>query len=189
MPMTRLPGICAAVVMAVLPACSAQILVHSDKGQKPGAAGAMEATDRDLSDYVRKELLALSPRDGINDNLKVAFAPATSVLSIAQPDGRCDIFLNQLDAASASWEIYDPSDADNFRGQLLRLTLNAQRGRTARICYDNHHRVDSRISTGHARLLFSLEKANAVPTFAEDMDKAIRKLVESAPANPAAPQP
>ena len=33
----------------------------------------------------------------------------TSVLTITQPDGRCDIFLNAIDNNSAVWEIIDPA--------------------------------------------------------------------------------
>src|SRR5271170_114633 len=67
-----------------------------------------EPTQQELFDYIRGKLLALSPNDGYNDNQEVSFDPATSIMSVTQPDGRCDIFLGAIDTNSMLWEIYDP---------------------------------------------------------------------------------
>lgn len=174
MPMTRLAYICAAALLAALPLCSAQGAPNT----KPPEAG-----ERELFNYIRGELLALSPKDGINDNVEVAFNSAKSVLSITQPDGRCDIYLSSIDPNSLVWEVFNPSDMSHTREEILRLTLTPLNGKSARTCFDSHHRVDTNISGSHARLLFSLTKSNAVPNFADDMGKAIKNLIALAPGN------
>jgi hypothetical protein len=136
-----------------------------------------EPTQDELFDYVRGKLLALTPSDGINDNLEVAFDPATSVLSIIQPDGRCDIFLSNIDTNSPIWEVFDPSDSYHTREDVLRLTLTSLSGKKARTCYDKNNQVDTNLASNHARLLFSVPKANAIPGFSEKMGKAIKKLI------------
>jgi hypothetical protein len=136
-----------------------------------------EASQQELADYVRGEMLALSPADGINDNVEVSFDPATSVLSVTQPDGRCDIFLGAIDNNSAIWESYDPSDTYHTRDKILRMTLTSLAGQKARTCYDSHNQVDTSIPANRARLLFSSSKANAVPGFSDKMEKAVKKLV------------
>jgi hypothetical protein len=166
--MTNLTRICAAALILVLPACSAQTAHHT---KKP------EPTQQELFDYVRGKLLALSPSDGINDILEVAFDPATSILSITQPDGRCDIFLNAIDTNSPLWDVFDPSDTYHTREDVLRLTLTSLSGKKARTCYDKNNQVDTSIASNRARLLFSVPKANAVSNFPETMGKAIKKLI------------
>jgi hypothetical protein len=136
-----------------------------------------EPSQQELFDYVRGELLALSPSDGINDNQEVAFDPATSVLSITQPDGRCDIFLGAIDNNSLIWEVFDPSDTYHTRDKVLRVTLTSLSGKKARTCYDSHNQVDKTLASNHARLLFSTTKSEAVPNFTASMGKAIKKLV------------
>ena len=170
--MTHLARICAAALILVLPACSAQTPHHAKKPDpKP------EPTQQDLFEYIRGKLLSLSPGDGINDNLEVAFDPAAAILSITQPDGRCDIFLSAIDTNSAIWEVFDPSDTYHTREQVLRLTLTSLSGKKARTCYDSHNQVDTSLAANRVRLLFSLAKANAVPDFTENMGKAIKKLI------------
>jgi len=136
-----------------------------------------EPTQQELFEYIRGKLLTLSPNDGFNDNLEVAFDPATSTLSITQPDGRCDIFVSALDTNSPIWEVMDPSDSYHARGEILRLTMTSSSGKKARTCYDNENQVDKSISGNRVRLLFSQNKANAVPDFTYNMTKAIKKLV------------
>lgn len=136
-----------------------------------------EPTQQELFDYLRGKLLALSPSDGINDNLEVTYDPASSILSVTQPDGRCDIFLNGVDANSAIWETFDPSDTYHTREQILRVTFTSLSGKKARTCYDTHNQVDTSLSANRARLVFSLGKANAVPNFTANMGKTITKLV------------
>jgi hypothetical protein len=136
-----------------------------------------EPTQQELFEYVRGKLLTLSPTDGFNDNLEVTFDPATSTLSITQPDGRCDIFVNALDTNSAIWEVMDLSDSSQTRGEILRLTMSSSSGRKARTCYDNENQLDKSISANRVRLVFSQNKANAVPDFTYSMTTAIKKLV------------
>jgi len=165
----------ATMLLAALPAalpCAAQNAYHPKK-----AAPKPEPTQQELFDYIRAKLLALSPSDGINDNQEVTFDAATSILSITQPDGRCDIYLSAIDANSAVWEVFDPSETNHTREELLRLTLTSLSAKKARTCYDSHNQVDPAIAPNHVRLLFSLEKANTIPDFPETMGKAIKKLV------------
>ena len=63
--MTHLARICAAALILVLPACSAQTPHH---GKKPDPKP--EPTQQELFEYIRGKLLSLSPGDGINDNLE-----------------------------------------------------------------------------------------------------------------------
>jgi hypothetical protein len=136
-----------------------------------------EPTQQELFEYIRGKLLTLSPTDGFNDNLEVAFDPATSTLSITQPDGRCDIFVNALDTNSAIWEAMDPSDSYHARGDILRLTMTSASGKKARTCYDTENQVDKSISANRVRLVFAQNKANSVPDFTYNMTRAIKKLV------------
>jgi hypothetical protein len=150
---------------------------HQGKKPEPKPEPKSEPTEQDLFEYVRGKLLSLSPADGINDNVEVSYDAVSATLSITQPDGRCDIFLNSLDTNSAIWEVLDPSDAYHPRGDILRLTMTSSSGKPARICYDNQNQIDRSISANRVRLLFAQNKANAVPDFAYNMTKAIKKLV------------
>jgi hypothetical protein len=143
-----------------------------------------EPTEQELFDYIRGKLLALSPNDGYNDNQEISFDPATSILSVTQPDGRCDIFLGAIDSNSMLWEIYDPSDSYHARPKVLRLTLTSLSGQKARTCYDAHNQVDPTVPANRARLLFSLQKSEAVSDFQENMNKAIKKMVTLAGGEP-----
>ncbi|MGD0860969.1 MAG: hypothetical protein ABR912_16880 [Terracidiphilus sp.] len=136
-----------------------------------------EPTQQELFEYIRGKLLTLSPADGFNDNLEVTFDPATSILSITQPDGRCDIFVSALDTNSPIWEVMDPGDSYHPRGEILRLTMTSSSGKKARTCYDTENQVDKSISGNRVRLVFAQDKANAVPDFTYNMTKAIKKLV------------
>jgi hypothetical protein len=193
--MTRLPQICAATLLVSLCGCSL-LPPRLDQAAQPAPvkrktvavqhAGVKKAepTQQELFDYVRGKLLALSPNDGYNDNQEVSFDPATSILSITQPDGRCDIFLSAIDSNSMIWEVFDPSDTYHARQQVLRLTLTSLSGKKARTCYDAHNQVDTSVPGNRARLLFSLQKTNAVSDFSENMNKAIKKLVTLAGGEP-----
>jgi hypothetical protein len=134
-------------------------------------------TQQELFEYVRSKLLSLSPSDGVDDNLEVAYNPDISTLTITQPDGRCDIYLNAIDNNSAVWEIIDPSESNRPRAEVLRLTINSISGKRARTCYDNQNQIDSSAPSNRARLFFSLSKAKAAPGFTDKMDKAIKELV------------
>jgi hypothetical protein len=176
----------AAALFVTLCACSVQ---NTESAQPAPAApkakaaqhtkktAKAEPTQQELFDYVRGKLLALSPNDGINDNLEVTFDAAKSVLSVTQPDGRCDIDLGTIDTNSLIWEVFDPSDTYHSRPQVLRVTLTSLSGKRARTCYDTHNVVDTSVNPNRARLLFSLAKTNAVSNFQENMNKAIKKLI------------
>jgi hypothetical protein len=175
----KLPAqVCALTLALVLPVCMAQSTQHTKKPIKP------DPTQQELADYVRGELLALSANDGANDNLEVAFDPATSVLSITQPDGRCDIFLGALDSNSAVWEVFDPSETYHTRERVLRVTLTSLAGKKARTCYDAHNQVDTNVPPNRARLVFSLAMADARPSFTQTMGKALKKLIVMAGGTP-----
>jgi len=169
----------AAALLLVLPVCWAQSAPATHHAKKPAKP---EPTQQELFDYVRGELLALS--DGINDNTEVSFDLATSVLTITQPDGRCDIFLGAMDSNSAIWEVFDPSDTYHTREQVLRLTLTSLSGKKARVCYDRSNQVDTSIASNRARLLFSFTMSNALPKFTDNMGKAVKKLIALAGGTP-----
>jgi len=136
-----------------------------------------DPTSQELFEYIRAKLLALSPSDGVNDNLEVAFFPDSSILSITQPDGRCDINLNAIDTNTAIWEVIDPSETNRTRPDVLRLTLNSTTGKAARNCYDNQNRPDHSMASNRARLFFSRSKADGTPGFTDKMDKAVKTLI------------
>jgi len=170
--MTQLARICAAALIAILPACYAQTTTHKKwPDPKP------EPTVQDLFEYVRGALLSLGPDDGVNDNVEVAFDPTSTVLKITLPAGHCDLFLNALNTNTAVWDSFDPSDSAQQREKLLRLSLVSLSGKTARICYDKFNHVDTTLTANRARLLFSLAKAEDVPGFQEKLAKAFKKLI------------
>jgi hypothetical protein len=166
--MKHLARIGVAFLLPALLVCQAQTS-HATKKPEP--------TQQDLFDYVRGKLLALSPSDGINDNLEVTLDPATSILSITQPDGRCDINLSALDTNSAVWENFDPSDTYHSREDVLRMTVTSLSGKKARTCYDNHGQLDTSVASNRVRFLFSAPKSNTVANFPVTMGKAIKKLI------------
>ena len=170
--MKHLARICAATLLVILPVCLAQATHHKKKPDpKP------EPTAPELSAFVRGELLSLSPDARINDNLEVTLDSTSTVLTVTQPDGHCDLFLNALDANTVVWDIFDATDSFQSREKLLRLTVVSVSGKTARTCYDRQSRVDARAATNRARFLFSLTKADQVPDFQAKMAKALKKLI------------
>jgi hypothetical protein len=180
--MSRLARISAAVFLLAAQLCCAQTsqtIHHTKKQPKP------EPTQQELFDYVRSQLLTMSASDGVNDNLEVSYDLATSVLSITRPDGKCNIFLANLDSNSALWEVFDPSDSFRTREQELRLTLASVNGKAARTCYDAKNQVDPSMAPNRARMLFSLAATKAVPDFTDRMDAAIKKLIALAGGTPA----
>lgn len=161
------------VLFLALPAYSAQTTTHHAKKPDPKP----EPTQQELFQYIRGKLLSLTPSDGINDTLEVAFDPASSTLSITQPDGHCDIFLGAIDGDSLIWEVFDPGATYNTRPQILRLTLTSLSGKAARTCYDKSNRIDTSLPANRVRLMFSLTKSDAFPDFTDKMGKAITKLI------------
>ena len=171
--------ICAAAFVAILPACIAQTPQHKKKSNPKPAPTAQE-----LFEMIRGALLSYSPDDAINDNLEVTFDPASSVLTITQPDGHCDQFLNALDADTLVWDIFDASDSVTSRQQILRLNVVSQSGKTARTCYDNENRIDEKASTNRARFLFSLTKTEDIYDFRSRIEKALKKLIVMSSESP-----
>lgn len=171
-PGTQLARFCAALLIGILPVCSAQTSFHKKKADpKP------EPTAPELFEYIRGALLSLSPDDGINDNLDVRFDAATHVLTVTQPDGHCDQFLGSLDSNYVVWDIFDPSSQFQTRERLLRVTLVSVSGKPARTCYDKNNHADASTAANRARFLFSLSKVDQVPHFQDRMTKALKKLI------------
>jgi hypothetical protein len=161
----------AVLLVATLPACVAQNATPKKKTPpKP------PPTQQELFQYVRSALILLSPDDGINDNVEVTFNPATSVLTVTQPAGHCDEFLNALDAQNAVWDQFDPSDAQQ--------TLVSVAGKPARICYDKANQVDTSVPQNRIRLLFSFSKAEQWLLFQEKFSKAFKQLIALSGAPP-----
>lgn len=137
----------------------------------------LDATQQDLSEYLRGKLLALSPSDGINDNIEARFDPSTSTLTILQPGSRCDQFLSALDVNNMTWDVFDPSDTHNSREPLLRLTATSVSGKKARACYNTKGQPEPGLNTNRVRLLFSYAKSEQISGFQEKMMKVVKKLV------------
>ncbi len=187
--------LCAAALAVSLTGCTVQTIVRAVTSDTPEPAKPAQLAQpklashpkkaepkpppsrEELFEYVRSRLLSLSPSDGLNDNLEVAYNPDISTLTITQPDGRCDIYLNAIDNNSAVWEIVDPSETNRPRAEVLRLTINSISGKPARACYDSQNQIDTSMASNRARLFFSLSKAKAAPDFTYKMDKAIKELV------------
>lgn len=170
--MTYLTRVCAAALISILPACWAQTAPYAKKqAPKP------ELTMPELFEFVRGELLSLSPEDGINDNLEVAFDPTSKIMTVREPGGHCDQFLNALDSNTAVWDVFDPSDSVQQRDQLLRLTFVSVSGKMARTCYDKQNHIDPSLLGNRVRLLFSLSKAEEIPKFQEKVAKAFKELI------------
>jgi hypothetical protein len=163
-------GIGAAVLAGSVLSGFAQTQAHK-KDPKP------LPTAEDYYEYIRGSLLAYSPDDRINDNLEVSLDPTATVLTIKQPDGHCDIFLNALDANALVWDVYDASDSVTSREPLARLTIFSAPGKNARTCYDNDNQVDQTIPGNRARLLFLYAKIPEGSGFETKMTKAMKKLI------------
>ena len=98
-------------------------------------------------------------------------------MTITQPTGHCDFFLNALNTTNVVWDVFDPSDAHQTRDKLVRVTLVSVSGTKARTCYDKMNNVDSSVPPNRVRLLFSFTKADGVPGFQDKMTKALKKLI------------
>ena len=181
--MTNMACICSVALLGCLFACSAQSLLTAQSTQSTHARHAKkpapkpEPTQQELVDYIRGKFLALTPSDGFNDNLEVAFDPSTYALTVTQPDGRCENYLGALDSNSMIWEIFDPGDTHDLREKLLRLTITSMSGKKARTCYDRENHPDQSANPNRVRFLFSTSKAEEFPDFQENMAKAFKKLI------------
>jgi hypothetical protein len=171
--------ICAVTLIAIVSACSAQTAQHKQKPDpKP------DPTPQELIEYIRGSLLAYSPEDRINDNLEVTVDAAGTVLTVKQPDGHCDQFLNALNANTLVWDIFDASDPVTTRQQILRLTIVSVSGKSARTCYDKWGRVDGNLATNRARFMFALGKIGDPATFQTKMTKAFKMLIAASGGAP-----
>lgn len=178
--MKLLARICSGVLLGCLFVCAAQSELAAQSTHARHAKKAdpkPEPTQEELVEYIRGKFLALTPSDGYNDNLEVAFDPATAALTVTQPDGRCENYLNALDANSMIWEIFDPGDTHDLREKLLRLTITSVSGKKARSCYDRENHPDSSANPNRVRFLFSTGKADEFPGFQRDLAKAFKKLI------------
>ena len=162
----------AAVMISVLPACPAQSSARGPRSEPKANASAPE-----LFEYVRSALLLLTPEDGVNDNQEVTMNWTTYVMTIAQPGGHCDLYMNALNANDVAWDVFDPSDAHESREKLVRLTLVSVSGTKARTCYDKAGRVDDSIPSNRIRFLFSYQKADQWPNFQSKLSKALKRLI------------
>lgn len=136
-----------------------------------------EPTAAELFAYIRGALLEYSGDDGANDNLEVSIDPTATVLTIKQPDGHCDIFLNSLDTNTIAWDVYDASDSMQTRAPLARLTVVSVAGKKARTCYDLDNNIDPAPAATRARILFSWEKIPDGSGFQSKFTKAFKKLI------------
>jgi hypothetical protein len=137
-----------------------------------------EPTPTELFEYIRGALLAYSADDRVNDNLEVTIDPTNTIITIKQPDGLCNIFLNALDANTISWDVYDASDSSQTRAALARMTVVSSAGKKARICYDLDNNVDPSIPSTYARFLFSWDKIPESSGLQTKMTKAMKKLIK-----------
>jgi hypothetical protein len=166
-------ALCAGAMAWIVPPCAAQAKATQSKK----AAPKKEPTSAELFAYMRGALLQYSSDDGANDNLEASIDPTATVLTIKQPDGHCDIFLNALDANTISWDVYDASDSMQTRAPVARLTVVSVAGKKARTCYDVENNVDPTISATRARILFSWEKIPEGSGFQSKFTKALKKLI------------
>jgi len=166
------PVLCAGAMAWTAPMCAAQ-----SKPAHKKSAPVKEPTAAELFAYMRGVLLQYSADDGSNDNLEVAIDPTATVLTIKQPDGHCDIFLNALDANTVSWDVYDASDSMQTRAPLARLTVVSVAGKKARTCYDPDNNLDPAPSATRARILFSWEKIPEGSGFQSKFTRAFKKLI------------
>lgn len=169
--MKLLATLCVVAIFATAPLARAQS-AHHRKNTKP------EPTAPQLAEFIRGQLLAYSPDDGYNDNQDVSFDPANQVMSVKQPDGRCEVYFGNLDANTIVWDIFDASDSNDNREKLLRVTIIGLSGKAARTCYDKQNQPVSSIPDNRARLLFAQYKTSQTPGFAEDMTKALQALIK-----------
>ena len=126
---------------------------QSNPTQHKKTAPKKEPTSAELFAYIRGALLEFSGDDGANDNLEVSIDPTATVLTIKQPDGHCDIFLNALDANTMTWDVYDASDSMQTRAPLARMTVNSVAGKKARTCYDLDNNIDPALAKPFGKLL------------------------------------
>lgn len=164
--------LCAGAMAWTVPICAAQTKPVHKK-----SAAVKEPTAAELFAYTRGALLQYSADDGVNDNLEVSIDPTNTVLTIKQPDGHCDIFLNALDASTVSWDVYDATDSMQTRAPLARLNVVSVAGKKARTCYDVENNIDPAPSATRARILFSWEKIPEGSGFQSKFTKAFKKLI------------
>jgi len=106
MSMLRLVRTSTFALLLIASCCAAQT-AHK---KAPPPPPKPEPTESDLVEYIRGQLLSLSPSDGINDNLEVRYDQTNKVLTVITPSGHCDMFITSLDPNNAVWDVFDPSD-------------------------------------------------------------------------------
>ena len=166
------------------PVCPGQSSTTVHKKSAPKPKPKPEPTPAELFELIRGSLLSYSPDDQINDNLEVTIDSTGTVLTIKQPDGHCDQFLNAMDANTLVWDVYDASDSVTSRQPLLRLSVISVPGKNARVCYDNDGQVDQNIPSNRARFLFLLAKIPDQIPFQIKISKALKKLIAQSGGDP-----
>lgn len=134
-------------------------------------------TSAELFAYIHGALMEYSADDGVNDNLEVTIDPTATIITIKQPDGHCDIFLDSLDPNTITWDVYDASDSMQTRAPLARMTVIALAGKKARACYDPENNVDPSTPVTRARILFSWDKIPEGSGLQTKFTKAIKRLI------------
>ena len=167
--MKFLATLCAVALVAAIPLAGAQSTHHKKAKPAPNAP--------ELAEYIRGQMLALSPDDGYNDNQEVSFDAGSKVMTVKQPDGRCEIYFANLDANTIVWDVFDASDSNDTREKLLRATIIGLSGKPARVCYDKQNHPVASIPDNRARLLFAQYKTTQNPDFAYQMTKALQALI------------
>ena len=165
-------GICATLLAIAVYPCASQTSTHKKK------TPPHEPTSAELFDYIHGSMLAYSAEDGANDNLDISIDPTATVLTVKQPDGHCDIFLDALDANTIVWDVYDASDSMQTRAPLARMTVDAVAGKKARTCYDTDNNIDPSIPSRRARILFSWAMIPDGSGFQTKFTKAFKKLIK-----------
>ena len=150
----------------------------SAETHKKTVAAKPQMTPEELFAYIRGKLLEYSPDDRVNDNLEVSMDPTETVLTIKQPDGHCDIFLDALDANTIAWDVYDASDSMQTRAPLARMTIIAVAGKKARTCYDTENNIDPSTPVTRARILFSWDRIPEGSGFQTKFTNALKKLIK-----------
>ena len=167
-----------ACVIALALSCLSGLGQSYTSNKKTAPKPKPEPTPTELFEYIRGALLAYSADDRVNDNLEVTMDPTNTVITIKQPDGLCNIFLNALDANTISWDVYDATDSSQTRAPLARMTVVSSAGKKARTCYDVDNNVDPSIPSTYARFLFSWDKIPESSGLQTKMTKAMKKLIK-----------
>lgn len=145
-----------------------------------------QPTKQETFEYLRGKLLSLSTHDGINGVTDVKFDENACVLQIFFENGKWnEIFINNLDANSIAWDIYDPNlDPDRpnkniVYDKLIRITIaSINSSSIARNSYNSLSSITpDNGNKNYARLFFDISKAADIPNFQDKITKAVKRLI------------